>query len=112
MPDPLRGLEALLPHQPPASLLGSPDALETEPGPDLAVTLAMERRLGEDAADVADEFLVRAGTEWAAFLGFGPFFEGDSPLLPLEVERRAGQVPGAADAGQSIALSGGRGDGL
>jgi len=32
---------------------------------------------------VADEFLVRAGTEWAALLGLRPFFEGDGPLMPL-----------------------------
>jgi hypothetical protein len=72
----------------------------------------MERRLGEDAPDVADEFLIRAGTEWAAFLGFRPFFRGDGPLIALEVERRPGQIPGAADAGQPIALSCGGGDGL
>src|SRR5262249_20690780 len=81
-------------------------------GPDLAVTLAMERRLGEDAADVADEFLVRAGAEWAALLGRRPFIEGDGPLMPLEVERRAGQGPDATDAGQPVAVSGGGGDGL
>jgi hypothetical protein len=89
VPDWLRGLEAVLPHEPADALLRGPDALEAEPGPDLAVTLAMERRLGEDAPDVADEFLVRSGTEWAALLGLRPFFEGDGPLMPLEVERRS-----------------------
>jgi hypothetical protein len=112
MADPLRGLEAVLPHQPADALLRGPEALEAEPGPDLAVTLAMERRLGEDAADVAQEFLVRAGTERAALLGSRPFFEGDRPSGPLEVQRRAGQVPDATDAGQAVALSGGGGDGL
>src|SRR5262249_46386129 len=71
-----------------------------------------ERRLGEDAADVTHEFLVRAGTEWAALLGRRPFFEGDGPLMPLEVESRAGQVPEATDAGQPVGPSGGGGDGL
>src|SRR5262249_18522373 len=89
MSDALRGLQTVLPHQPPDSLLGGPDALVAEPCPDLAVPLAMERRLGEDAADVAHEFLVRAGTEWAVLLGFRPFCEGDGPLMSLEVERRA-----------------------
>src|SRR5262245_6973782 len=112
MADPLWGLEAMPPHQPADRLLGGPDALEAEPGPDLAVTLAMERRLGQDAPDVADQLLVRAGTEWAALLGLRPFREGDGPPMPLEVERRAGQVPDAADAGQPVALSGGGGDGL
>ena len=63
--DPLRGLEAVLPHQPPDPLLGGPDALVPEPGPDLAVALPVERRLGQDAPDVADEFLVGAGAERA-----------------------------------------------
>ena len=112
MADPLRGLQAVLPHEPADSLFRGPDALEAEPGPDFAVTLAVERRLGQDAADVAHEFLVRAGTEWAAPLGFRPFIEADGPLMPLEVERRAGQIPDAANAGQPVALSGGGGDGL
>ena len=99
MADPLRGLKALLPHQPADPLLGGPDALVAEPSPDLAVALAVERRLGQDAANMVDEFLVRAGTEWAALLGLRPFCEGDGPLMPLEVERRAGQVPEATDAG-------------
>ena len=60
---------------------------------------------------MADELLVRAGTEWAALLGLRPFFEGEGPLMPLEVERRAGQVPEATDAGQAVGLSGGGGDG-
>jgi hypothetical protein len=76
MANPLRGLEAVGPHEPADALLRGPDALVAEAGPDLAVTLAMERRLGEDATDVADQFLVRAGTEWTAPLGHRPFFEG------------------------------------
>ena len=58
MANPLRGLEAVLPHQPADALLGGPDALEAEPGPDLAVALAVEGRLGQDAADVADQLLI------------------------------------------------------
>jgi hypothetical protein len=33
VPDPLRGLEAVLAHQPPDALSGSPQALVAEPGP-------------------------------------------------------------------------------
>src|SRR5215472_14178280 len=58
MADALRGLVSVSPHQPSDPLLGSPDALVAEPGPDLAVAFAVERRLGQDAAYVADEFLV------------------------------------------------------
>src|SRR5689334_5662694 len=72
----------------------------------------MERRLGEDAPDMADEFLVRVGTQGAVFLGFRPLLDGDGPLLALEVDRRAGQIPDAADAGQPVGSSGGGGDGL
>jgi hypothetical protein len=39
---------------------------------------------------VVHKFLVRADTEWATLLGLRLFFEGDGPLMPLEVERRAG----------------------
>src|SRR5262249_23641132 len=88
--DPLRGLEALLPHQPPDPLLGRPYALEAEAGPDLAVALAVERRVGQDAADVADEFLVRTGAERPAPLGLRSLLDGDGPLGSLEVDRRSG----------------------
>jgi hypothetical protein len=40
---------------------------------------------------VADQFLVRAGTDCAALLGAWPIFERDGPLMPLEVERRPGK---------------------
>ena len=53
-----RGLEAVLAHQSPDAFLGGPDALVAEPGPDLAVALAVEGGLGQDAADVPDELLV------------------------------------------------------
>jgi hypothetical protein len=58
MPHSLRGLKAVLPHQPPDSLLRGPDTLIAEPSPDLAVALAVEGRLGQDAADVADQLLI------------------------------------------------------
>jgi hypothetical protein len=60
---PLRGLEAVLAHEPPNALFRGSEAFVAESGPDLAVTFAVKRRLGEDAADVTHEFLVRAGTE-------------------------------------------------
>jgi hypothetical protein len=41
--DPVWGLEAVLPHQPPDSLPRGPDALVPEPRPDLALALAVER---------------------------------------------------------------------
>src|SRR5262249_26268057 len=95
MSDPLRCLQAVLAHQAPDPLLRGPHAQVTQPGPDLAVALAVERRLAQDMADVADEFLVRAGAERPAPLEFRPLPDGDGPLMPLVIERRAGQVPGA-----------------
>jgi uncharacterized cupin superfamily protein len=74
----------------------SPDALVAELCPDLTVALAVERRLGQDAADMADEFLVRARPERAAPLGFGSLLDRDSGLRAPEVDRRSGQVPEAA----------------
>lgn len=80
----------MLAHQPPDPLLRGPEALVAEPGPDLAVALPVEWRLGEDAPHVADEVLVRAGAERTAPLGYRALLEGDRPPLTLEVERRAG----------------------
>src|SRR5262249_23269522 len=102
MPDSGRGLEAVLAHQPADALLGGPEALVAEPGPDLGVALAVERRLGQDAPDVADEFLVRTGAEGPAPLGFGTLIDRDGPLMSPEVDAGAGQVPEAADAEQAI----------
>src|SRR4051812_36369322 len=48
----------------------------------------------------------------AAPLGFGALFDGDAPLMTLVVERRAGQVTEAANAGHTVTLPGGGGDGL
>ena len=53
-----------------------------------------------------------AGAERAAPLGLRSLLDGYGPLRSLKVERRAGQVPGAADAGHPVELSGGGGGGL
>src|SRR5262249_22555623 len=102
MPHPLRGLKAVLSHQPPDSLLRGPDTLEAEPGPDLAVALAVERRLGQDAADVADQLLVGARALRATLLGLGSLLNGHALLVAVEVDGGAGQGPEAADAGHAL----------
>src|SRR5262249_52349873 len=86
--DPLGGLEAVLPHQPPDPLLGGPEALVAEPGPDLAVALAVEGGPGQDAADVADQLLVGARALRAALLGLGLLLGGEALPVPVEVDRR------------------------
>src|SRR5262249_53499827 len=80
------------------------DALVAEAGPDLAVALAVERRLGQHVADVPDQLLVRAGSERATPPGSWPPVDGDGPLVTPEVDGGAGQVPEAAEAGQAVLL--------
>src|SRR5262245_30905497 len=112
MPDSLRSLQPTLAHQPPDPLLRGADTLISQPCPDLAVALAVERRLGQDAADVPDQFLIRARAERATLPGRGPLLDGDGLLMAPEVDGGAWQVPEAADAGQAIPLPGCRGGGL
>jgi hypothetical protein len=83
-----------------------------ETGPDLAIALAVERRLGQDTADVPDQLLVGAGSERATFLGRGPLLAGDSSLVTPGVDTGAGQVLEAADAGEAVLPPGHRGVGL
>jgi hypothetical protein len=87
MADPLRGLEAMLPHQSPDPLLGGLNAQEAEPGPDLSVAFAVERRPGEGAPNVVEQFLIRTGAKGPASLGFGRLLDGDGPLVSPEVDR-------------------------
>jgi hypothetical protein len=58
---PLWGLKTVLSHQRPDSFPGGADALVSESGPDLAIALAVERRLGQASADVPGQILIRAG---------------------------------------------------
>src|SRR5262245_64077022 len=112
MSDPLRCLQAVLAHQSPDPLFRGPHAPVTQPRPDLAVALSVERRLGQDLADVAGQFLVRAWPYWATLLGLRSLLGRDRCLMTPKVDRRAGQVPGAADAGKAVGLSSGGGGGL
>ena len=81
---PPRGLEVVLPHQPPDPLGGGADPLTPQAGPDLAVALAMERALGQDPADVADQLLVRGRPDRATLPGHGPLIDRDR-LSGLEI---------------------------
>src|SRR5262249_59590663 len=60
--------------------------------------------VGQHAADVPDQLLVRAGSERATPPGSWPPVDGDGPLVTPEVDGGAGQVPEAADAGQAVLL--------
>jgi hypothetical protein len=57
LPDPLWSLQVVLAHQRQGALLRGPDTPIAAPVPDLAIALAAERRLGQHAADVADQSL-------------------------------------------------------
>ncbi len=59
----VRGLEVVLPHQPPHPLLRGADPRDPQLRPGFAVPLAMKRRGFEYPADVADQHLVRGGTD-------------------------------------------------
>ena len=108
---PAWGLEVMLPHQPPDPLGGRADAPMPQPRPDLAVALAVERALGQDPADVADQLLVGAGPDRAPLLGHGPPLGRDG-LPGLEVVGGgAGQAEDAADPLEAVAPAGAGGGG-
>src|SRR5436305_12096111 len=78
------GPEVMLPHQPPHPLGGRADAPMTEPRPDLAVALAVEGRLGQDGADLADQLLIGARPDRPPLPRHGPLLGRDG-LAGLEV---------------------------
>jgi hypothetical protein len=112
MPDPLRGLEAPLPHQPPDSLLRSPDALVAEPGPDLAVALAVERGTRSGCAGCGRPAPRRRRALRAGLLGLGSLRGGNALLVVADLDRRVRHVPEVADAGQAVLLPRRLGGGL
>jgi hypothetical protein len=63
--------------------IDSTDALIAEPGPDLAVALAVERRLGQVAADVAYKLLVGATALRATPLGLALLLDGHALLAAV-----------------------------
>src|SRR5262249_20688724 len=87
---------------PPDPLLRGADSLVAEAGPDFAVALAVERRLGQNAADVADEFLIGARALRATPLGFESLRGGGALPVALGVDRRAARAPGAPDASKAV----------
>ena len=105
------GLEVVLSHQPPDPLGGRADAPVPEPRPDLAVALAVERALGQDPADVADQLLVGGRPHRPPLLGHGPLLRRDG-LPGLEVVGGgAGQAEDAADPLHPVGLAGAGGGG-
>jgi len=80
----------VLPHQPPHPLGGGADALMAEPRPNLAIALAVERRLGQGSADVADQVVVGAGADRPSLAGHRPLIGRDGVPGHEVVGSRAG----------------------
>src|SRR5215211_4367360 len=104
-PDPVRREQPVLAHQAPDPPGGGADAGEAQPGPDLAVALAVQAG-GEDlGADVPDQLGVRARPDGTrARTGA----RRRSAAVPVAVDRGAGETPDAGDPGQAVAPAGGR----
>ena len=95
--DPVWGLEAVLAHQPLDTLLGGANALVAESGPDLAVALAVERRLGQHAANMVDQFLIRTGAERTSLPGLRSLVDRDGAGADVGTRARgASGVTGSA----------------
>ena len=89
---PVRGLEVVLPHQPSHPLLRGADPRDPQLRPGFPVPFAVKRRGFEHPADVADQNVIRGGTDRPA---------APTPprrrRLPPRVDAGAGAVPHAAD---------------
>src|SRR5690606_29111624 len=101
--------EAVLPHDPEDPTLARANAFPAQSRPGLSVSLAVERRFGQDAADLPDEVGVGVGS-------FGPTLfwqgEGQFELRPGSIQGRAGHLELIGDSSHAIASFGGRRDGV
>ena len=99
-PDPRRGEQPRLAHQPQHPALRSTHAGQAQPRPGLAVALAEERRVGEHRADPLGQRRVRPGLLRPALRRR---LHGTAGSRPSLVDRRAGNLPELADAGRAVA---------
>ena len=101
-PRAVRGLEAVLPHQPPHPFLRGADPRDPQFRPDFSVPLAMKWRGFEHPADVADQHHVRGGTDRPAAPG------GARPRrVPSRVDAGPRPSPHAADPLYAVRPTGG-----
>src|SRR3954470_5296647 len=95
--NPRGGEEVVLAHEPQHPALGRANARHTQPGPDLAVTLAVKRAGGQDGPDRLDQSGIRQRPNRARTPGrLGPR-GGEKP-----VDAGPWSAPDPADAGQTI----------
>ena len=99
-PDPGRGEQARLPHQPQHPAPRRAYAGQAQPRPGLAVALADERRAGEHRANLLGQRRVRPCLLRSALRRR---LRGAAGPSPPRVDRRAGNLPHPADAGRAVA---------
>src|SRR3954447_24611787 len=92
------GASRLFAHEPQHPALGRANASHAQPGPDLPVTLAVKRALGQDGADRLDQRGIRHRPNRARTpRRFGP---GGGGEMPIHAGPR--RAPDPADTGQAI----------
>src|SRR5918998_4726412 len=105
--DPRGGEQAVRAHQPQHPALGGAHPGMAQPGPDLAVALAMERTGGEHGADRLDQRRIRHGSDRT---------RAPRRRLPwwdaVPVDGGAGGAPDPAYPGQAVGLAAAGRDGL
>src|SRR5690606_23053196 len=100
--------EAVLPHDPEDPTLARANAFPAQSRPGLSVCLAVERRFGQNVADLPKEVGVGVGRSGAPLLGRG---EGQFELRPDPLQRRSSHLELLGHSGHAIASVGGRRDG-
>src|SRR5690606_16715728 len=88
--------------------LARANAFPAQSRPGLSVSLAVERRFGQNVADLPKEAGVGVGRSGAPLLGRG---EGQFELRPDPVQRRSSHLELLGHSGHAIASVGGRRDG-
>ena len=99
----LRGLEVVLPHQPPHPLLRGASPLNPQLRPHVSVALAMKRRGFEHPTNVGHQDVIRGGADRTAATTRR---RGRGRLTP-RIHAGAGAVPHAADPLHAIRPTGG-----
>src|ERR671929_1453994 len=108
--DPMWREQAVLAHQAADPSGRGADAGMAQPGPDLAVALAMQARAEDLGANVLEQRGIGAGPDWTAPCRTGRRL--GAGRRAVAVHRGAGEVPDPGDPGQAVGPARGRRDGL
>src|SRR4051812_35323981 len=107
--DPMRRQQAVLAHQPPDPPGRGADAGMAQPGPDLAVALAMQTRAEDLGTNVLEQLGIRAGPDRAAARRCGRRL--DAGRRAMAVDRSPREAPDPGDPGQAVGAARARRDG-